>query len=205
MTFVNKILEGKIDDEIHKALVRFSKGTFENRALISVNVTKNKFNLKCSFDLVKDLLISLSSCQNKFKVNGRLFKSRKKTEVDEEISNIELKKLCDENEFIFLDILADDIKITCKKVLPKPGKDLKDNFCTAKNLPLSILKNLIFETDKLKKAKIHHTFQIDEIIVPAEYKDDFALARLHSKRKGTLTRYADIDGSLKETKKAFVA
>jgi len=48
MNFIKKIFENQIDSNVHKQFVRYGKGTFQDRALVELNVSKNikiKMNL----------------------------------------------------------------------------------------------------------------------------------------------------------------
>ena len=55
MLFTDKIFEGKVDEQVHKQFVRFSIGTFENRATMKITKSKDFFKLNSSYDLMKDL------------------------------------------------------------------------------------------------------------------------------------------------------
>ena len=55
MLFTDKIFNGEIDEQIHKQFVRFSIGTFEDRALMKVVKSKDFIKLTASYDLMKDL------------------------------------------------------------------------------------------------------------------------------------------------------
>ena len=41
MLFTDKIFENKVDEQIHKQFVRFSIGTFEDRALMKITKSKD--------------------------------------------------------------------------------------------------------------------------------------------------------------------
>ena len=55
MLFTDKIFNGEIDEQIHKQFVRFSIGTFEDRALMKIVKSKDFIKLTASYDLMKDL------------------------------------------------------------------------------------------------------------------------------------------------------
>ena len=174
MTFIKKIFQNKIDEEIHKSFTRFSKGIFENRALSNIKVSKDKFKIKMSYDLVKDTIELIANNIKKAEVSGKIIKSKKKTEIEEEVTSDQLKNICQENDFVLLDINSDEINFKCKKSIPKPGKALDTKFASG-TLPLTILNEFVFDyKEKFKQVNISHTLNIQEIIIPKEYQNDFS-------------------------------
>ena len=58
-----------------------------------------------------------------------------------------------------------------------------------------ILKRYAFDVkDSFRKLFVKHTFEIKDIEIPNEYKDDFAMARKMGIRKVKIIRYLTIDG-----------
>ncbi|MBI4154690.1 hypothetical protein HY498_01225 [Candidatus Woesearchaeota archaeon] len=199
MEFIKKIIENKIDEEVHRMFIRFSKGTFENRALLSIKMGKDKINVRSSYDIWPELFSILLKEVNEVEVTGRLFKSRKKEDYSEKISSNDLMTKIKYYDFALLDVNAGGYVLKCKKALPKPGKSLDVKFCAA-ILPLKALDILAFDFDKnFKKAEVSHTFIITEIILP-EGEEDSAILRIKSKRKGKIIRKINLDGveSVKE-------
>ncbi len=203
MLFTDKIFKKKIDDSVHESLIRFGKGTFENRALLKITVSKTNLKLAASYDLVKDLTIAIAEYADKIEVKGKVMKGKKKEEIDEEMTGTQLKKLCEENTFILLNLEFGEYSLKVGKSLPKPGKELKNNFCKCV-LPVEILDKLT-ELKDFKKLEISNTFKIDDIIVPDEHKEDFEQARLNAKRKGILIRKTILDKKESEEKSEFEA
>jgi len=199
MEFIKKIIENKVDEEVHRMFIRFSKGTFENRALLSIKKGKDKINVRGSYDIWPELFSILLKEVTEVEVNGRLFKSRKKEDYSEKISSNDLMAKIKDYDFALLDVNAGGYLLKCKKALPKPGKSLDVKFCSA-ILPLKALDILAFDFDKnFKKADVSHTFIITEIILP-EGEEDPAVLRTNSKRKGKIIRKINLDGveSVKE-------
>ena len=132
MLFTDKILNGKVDQEIHKRFVRFSIGTFENRALIKITKSKDFLKLNSSYDLMKDLTKIIGESIEKLTISGKIFYSGKKKEIieEKEVSGEELVKICDKVEFVLLTINFGDYFLKVGKTLPKPGSKLKNNFCS---------------------------------------------------------------------------
>jgi len=196
MIFTQKIFENKTDSSVHEQFVRFSKGTFENRALMKITMAKDSFKLNASYDLIKDIILVIAENFNNIEVNGKVFHEKKKQEINKTISGQELKKICEENTFILLNLSFENYDLKVGKSLPKPGKELKSDFCKCV-LPLTLLKEFINEKN-FKKAEISYTFIIEEIEIPKQYQNDFALARKMAIRKGKIIKFKDIDGK-KET------
>ena len=191
MIFTKKIFDNKIDKDVHSQFTRFSKGTFESRSVIKITIVKDKLKLNASYDLVKDITMAIAENFDKIEAIGKVIHEKKKEEIDKILSGEELKKICEENTFILLNLTFEDYSIKVGKSIPKPGKGLKNNFCKC-ILPINLLKGFT-DNEGFKKAEISHTFIIEDIVIPKEYKNDFALARLNSKRKGKIIRIEIID------------
>ena len=101
-------------------------------------------------------------------------------------------------------------KLKIKEKAPKSGKPGKGDkkpkadYCVLITTDKSILEDYAFDIkEPFKKTFIEHTIGIDEIIVPEEYKNDFAKARIHAKRKGKITRFLTIDEKESEKETNF--
>ena len=106
--------------------------------------------------------------------------------------------------YLLLNIKGEEAVLSVGKKLPKPGKELKEDFCKA-TLPLEALKELAFDfPHTFAEAKIMHRLIIEDIQIPEEYKGDFEKARIMAKRKGRLVRVLDVDGRHEEKEAAFV-
>ncbi len=213
MNFIKGVCNGKKDEFIHKQFVRLGKGEYE-RFLISLKIGK-KLVVKTSFDMSNFLFYLVANNANEdVEVSGKIianydFESEVETvkfskrgklytgELKKTFSPKELKELFDKfkMQYMLLNVKGKDIKMKSGKSLPKPGGKLKDNFCSA-TVPLELLDEFAFDFDKnFKKATIVHRIMVDDIIIPEEYKNDFAQARIHAIRKGKLIREIDLDGS----------
>ncbi|MAG47786.1 hypothetical protein CL617_04225 [archaeon] len=199
MNFIEKIFKNQVDEDIHKQFTRFSKGTFEDRALTRIKKTKNKITVKVSYDLSKFLVEVFSDLITESEISGKLVKKGKKSEINEKVNSEQLKTLLEENDYCLIDTSTEKYKLKCKKAVPKPGKALDTKFCSA-TLPMDKSKEFLFDTDEdFKDAEITHTFIIEEIVVPKEYENNPEEARLNAKRKGKLIRKIILDD--KETVK----
>lgn len=202
MIFVNKIVLNKTDESLHEKFVRFGKGIYENRALMRISVKKDSFHLYASYDLLGDLLEIATQKNETLNVKGVLIVKRKKQSIEGQMNGIELKEKISEADFALLDVNCKDISIACKKSLPKPGKNLDPKFCSV-TMPKEYLKELIFEAAEFKDAEVSHTFSVTDIIVPKDYANDPAAARVNAKRKGKMLRKAVVDGKLFEKEVEF--
>jgi len=99
---------------------------------------------------------------------------------------------------MMLDAEGQGISLKMKKKLPKPGKSgeakIDDKFCILEaDLKYWLKIKDFFMLPDCKKAKISHTYIIEEIVMPKGEKD-FAKIREMAKRKGKLIRKEEVDG-----------
>lgn len=223
MNTIKQIFEKKIDDDVHQKFVRFSKGEFI-RFLINIKKGKN-LKIKTSYDFANDLVAVIAENIDEnagikgsilaswdfeseldfevidFKKRGKLFSAI----LDTTLTKEQFKRLYEKFKagFLLLDIESSKFKLKCGKNLPKPGKELKDNFCSA-TLPLSLLDEFAFDfSHDFNEASIIHIFKINEIIIPKTYGNDFEKARLMAKRKGILIREIKFNGAEKKNSVEF--
>ena len=144
--FIKKIFQNQIDESVHKQFIRFSKGKYENKAIINIKKGQ-KIKITTSFELATDLIIFITSLATKFKVQGILLtknqisgidgKKKKgfyEYKIEKEISSEELKNFASESYYALFDCLSQDnsIELKTKKKIPKPGKSktkVNDKFC----------------------------------------------------------------------------
>ena len=214
MNFIKKIFIGNVDDLVHKQFVRCGKGEFE-RAYIKIDKQKNSFKIKTSFEFSNDLvelaannikkadvsgvIISNDDFEKELKFDIKSYKKKGKlyiAEIKTILTRDQLKKLYEKfkNDYLFLTIKSDNINISCTTSLPKPGKELKDNFCKA-ILPINLLDEFTFDIKKdFSKLSIKHIYKITHLEIPKQYERDFTKARIYAKRKGKIIREIEIDG-----------
>ena len=235
MNFIKKIFENKTDNKVHQQFTKFSKGVFENKAIIDINVTKKNVRIKTTPEFTNEFVeMGANTIKDKVPVKGISFCTRsikeecpfefkdiknamgvKKHMIDTELGKDDILDLINKFPFasINLSFKTDYGTLKVKEKAPKSSKPPKGgeekpkaDYCNFQTSDKSILEDFAFDIkDEFKKAFIIHTFQIDEIIIPDEYKDDFALARLHAKRKGKVKRYVDVDGNKMESEANFEA
>ena len=234
MNFIKKIFENKIDETVHLQFERYSRGTFEDRALVEIDKTKNHVKIKTSFEFANEFVSFLASkIKDNSHVSGVIITNNKELQdkVKFEIAGVSqfagIKKLQVATDISKEDLL-DALKqfphalflltfnteygsLTTKQKSPKspkPGadKEAKADFCTFKTEDINFYKEFLFDYDKnFTKAKIKHTLFIEELVVPKEYANNPALARVNAKRKGKIKRIVDIDGTTFEKEIKFEA
>ena len=226
MNTIKQIFEGIKDKElVHHKFVRFSKGQFE-RYLITIKQGKNlkiktsydwsndlfemiALNIKehaelsgkiiCNYDFEKDMPCEVAS----FSKRGKLYTADLNTTAAPEI----MKQIYDnfKQGFLLVNVKSGSFQLKCGKNLPKPGKDLKDNFCSA-TLPKELIGELAFAIGKdFKEAKIKYVLDITDIEIPKEDLNNPEKARISAIRKGTVKIVAEVDGKNIEKEKGFAA
>ena len=233
--FIKKIFQDSVDEKVHRHFVRFGKGRFEKRAIINVRLNKD-VKVFTSFEFANDLVYFISMLTDKLKIKGIvLTKENKKeffdslgintnpvkkqmlysTSIEEEMDSDKIKKIVDECYFMLVDCKSKGIDLKIKKRLPKPtakSSEIKvdEKFCS---LQLEKKYFKIFHKEFLwdlplhfKKAKIEHTYVIEEIVIPTKLKNekDFEKLRKLAKRKGKIIRKATVDGKEITSEKEFV-
>jgi len=227
--FIKKIFENKIDESVHRQFVRFSKGQFENRAIINIRKT-SMIKITTSFELANDLVKFISFLSSEFKIKGLLMikeqisdlKGKKKKgffvyDIDKKISGEELKSLVSKANYTLFDCVSEDnsIDLKIKKRLPRPGKGSKakvnDKFCqlilSLKYWP-QVQKEFLFDLpSEIKKVHFEHTYIIKDINIPKELEKegDYEKIRLGVKRTGKIIRKAIVDGKESIKEKDFTA
>jgi len=216
--FIKKIFEDKDSKEAHNQFIRFGRGEYEGRAALSININKN-IKISGSFEYTNDFIRLVADLGN-FEFFGVILSKEKIDNLKgkEKLGIIEyefkgdsqdVKSIFEKAYYMLLNVNSNEIKLKTKSRLPKPGKsgDLKidDKFVVleADIKYLSKIKDCFFwDIEIRKKAKISHTYEIKEIIIPKGEKD-FSKIRLLAKRKGKIIRKILYDGKEKIIEKNF--
>lgn len=213
-SFLKRVLEGKRDAESHRYFIRFGKGDYKRRFLISLNKSA-KIKVKTSFEFANDL-VNFVNENKEMKFSGKILSKEKISGKDGrkkagvfvyEVSEVNIKEF--ENAYYYLlDSQDSEIILKIKKSLPKPGKNeekIDDGFCS---LILDLkywnkLKEKFFWDlqDNVKKAEIEHEVIINEIVFPTNEKDPVKIREL-ALRKGKIIRKINADGN--ESKKEIL-
>ena len=224
MGFIKKVFHGDDDKEVHAQFVRFGKGEYGRRALISLRKTKS-VKIKGSFEFANDFVLFLANLPDagEIKFHGDIWSrdelgledGKKKTGKwvysVKEMGSSQVKSLADKVYYFLLSAEGGGIKLKIKGKLPKPGKDesrIDDKFCQME-LPekfYAAAKNEFFwDMPDAKKISIEHKYIINEIVMPGGLGDDFAKIREAAKRKGKIIRIANADGKEMKEEKNFEA
>lgn len=214
-SFLKKVLTNKGDEYTHRYFVRFGKGQYNRRFLISLNKVAGKIKIRASFELANDLVKFVSEINKNLKFSGNIltkdkvsgFEGKKKAGVFVyEISESGIDQF--ENAYYYLlDLNHPEIVLKIKKNLPKPGKaeeKIDDKFCALdldlKYLP-QIKETFFWDVAECKKVKIEHDVIIEEIEFPKDEKDPVKIREL-AKRVGKIVRRINFDG--KDTSREYV-
>lgn len=228
MDYIKDLIAGNADQEhVHAKFVKYSKGTFAGPV---INIKKAGNNLKVTgsyeyADAIAGVILKESS--GKVSVSGNVFsKSEIKTDlagkakkkpgvyITEIKGEADAKTLLDlysasKDASFYVELQSGKAKLKAKKKPPKPGSDKDEAFFTANldaGMADALAKDICFDCAKkdYKEMTVSHEFTISELIIPEQYKNDAAKARLHAKRKGTITRKTVVDGVVNETQKGLL-
>ncbi|HLC73967.1 MAG TPA: hypothetical protein VJH20_05025 [Candidatus Nanoarchaeia archaeon] len=234
MNFIKKLFENKLDESVHHQFERYSKGTFEDRALVEIDKTKKGIKLKTSFEFANEFVSFLASkIKDTAHVSGVIITNNKELKDKVKFEIADVTQFAGIKKFqIATDISKDDLldamnkfpnalflltfnteygSLTTKQKSPKSAKagadkEAKADFCTFNTEDINFYKEFLFDYDKdFSKAKVKHTFIIEELVVPKEYANDPALARVKAKRKGKIKRFVEVDGNSYEQEIKFEA
>jgi len=220
MNFMKRVFEGKNDDASHRQFVRFGKGEYGGRALLSLRKTKN-VKIKSSFEFANDFVLFLADRGN-VSFNGDIWSKdeisslsgKKKAgkwvyEVNGFTSG-QVKELADKVYYFLLNGEGEGMKLKIKAKLPKPGKDeskVDDKFCQMEldeKYYRAAKEDFFWDLPDGKKMEVEHRLVINDIISPKGEKD-FAKIREMAKRKGRIIRTANVDGKEVKFEKDFEA
>lgn len=207
----------------HLQFQKFSRGEFQNRAIIESKLSKGKYTINTTPEFANEMvfLVAKKLGKDKTLVTGSIittsnleekidFKSKKQFQgvknysISGEMSGEEILDLLSKfpKAFFGLSFSTSDTVLKIKPKMPKSGKPSskgeaapKPDFCKIVTTDSKIGKSFIFETEIFSKAKVNHKFIIEKIVVPEEIKNekDFAIVREKSLREGKIIRTTIID------------
>jgi len=221
MNFIKKMCEGKYDQDIQQQMKRFSTGNFENKAIVEIKNSK-KIKVKTTFEYANWFVKYLAEKgSGNFKIGGvvltkkdlrdelgvevssyKQFMGVKKIGIDTEVSKEKILELLENypDAMLLFTFETDYGKLKTKPKAPKSGKEKPDkepkaDYSVFVTEDKGFLDEFAFDFSKdFKDAKIKHTFEITNIEVPEEYKNDPKMARAKAIRHGKLVREIEIDG-----------
>ena len=225
MTFIRKIMEGNMDKQVHNIFSRFSVGEYDREHVYITN-SKN-LKVQTGFEYALDLYRMLIKDQHGMVSGKGVIQSSKKIEQEISAAGVDIKssrgkkytvefeldvaafeRMLDElsDYFLMFTCSINERKLAVKTALPKPGS-LKEKLCTLK-IPKddSIIHAFLPDVNLVgKKIEVATVYEITDIEIPEEYKDDFAMARKMAKRKGRVKRSITVDGETQESTLEFCA
>jgi len=217
--FIKKIWKKEADDSVHRNFTRFSKGIFENKAVM--NASRNgKIKISGTYEVVNDLIEFAASLVPRIKVNGIVISKKAipglngkekrglfEYELNEEIDSKRLMEIAKSSFYSLLDCSGNGIELKTKKKIPRIGSKgidkVNDKFVSM-HLDIKFWDNVkdefLFNLPEGKKFRMIHKYEINGIIMPKGEKD-FEKIRVMAKRKGRIIRAAEVDGKaiLQET------
>jgi len=203
--FIKSIFESGDLENAHKYFLRFGKGTYRRRFLMSFNKSK-KVRVKASFELANDFVNFVKENKDvgfsgkvlmKEAVAGKTGRKKAGSFVYE-ISESSINEFGNAY-FYLLDVNDEEIVLKIKKSIPKPGKNegkIDHNFCvlTLDNKYFDKLKEEFFwDVPEGKKVSVEHEVVITDIVMPENEEDPKKIREL-AKRKGKLIRKINVDG-----------
>ena len=232
MNFIKRLFDGEIDERVHLQFIRFGKGEYKSRFLISLWKTK-KVKVKTSFEFANDLVRlcaefgncnasgivlskkDISKIMSKNNIKGNSEEKKRglyyQNNIDkQELTKEQLVELEKESYFTLLDLEGSGFKLKIKKKLPKPGKSenkIDDKFCQLEadeRFYSSIKEDFLWDVPEVKKVNVKHDVFVESIVIP-EGDNDYSKIREESKRKGKIIREAVVDGQDMKSEKDFEA
>jgi len=207
--FIKKIFQNRVDKEVHDKFVRFGRGRYEGRAILSLHKS-SKVKLKGSFEFANDF-VNLVSELGEFSFSGVVL-SKDKLELENEkkkagvysyevsgLTSEKIKELRNKVYYFLLNVDSPELKLKIKKRLPKPGKSgagkIDEKFCQLEadlKHYEKIRQAFFWDVPECKKCKVEHIYEITGLIIP-EGEKDFEELRLKTKRKGKIIRKLAVD------------
>jgi len=110
---MKEVYTGKQSDLVHRQFKRFSKGVFENRALLDIRKTGNNIKIKSSFEYAEGLIRFMASKLGSDKANmtGCIISTKKLNEepiFSDFLANAEVKQFQGVKRFIIKEDLTGD-------------------------------------------------------------------------------------------------
>lgn len=182
-SFIKKIFNKKVDDLVHFQFIKFSKGNFENRAMIRAKNISGKFSIATTHEYAKEFVITLAEKlgENKTPVTGALisaldldfdYDERKmamgirKYVLNREMTGKQILGLCNkvDKAFFGLSFKVGETELIISPKSPKSAKGAgnlkkedakaKINFIKIKTTDKDLVESLIFDNEAKDFKKI---------------------------------------------------
>ena len=224
---------GENDQEIHEAFIKYSRGTFEAKYILTGKKQKDKWAIKTSAEYANYLVKRcLADVQKPLKIKGAIIstldiKDKINFEIDKVKNYMGIKQILINTEIDPSDILElmdafpraffaltfksekNDLKVKAKppksaKPSSKGDKKPKADFCSLKTTDPQMTTDLFFDYPEFKEISVEHTIVIEDIKIPKNVEDPVQM-RENAVRKGKIIREIMVDGNEFKEEKAFIA
>lgn len=231
-SFVKKIFEDNIDEQVHLQFEKFSRGEFRDKALINAKKSKGTYNISTTSEFAAEFVRGMAEKlgSRKTEITGIIVSTRdlagefefkdkkqfmgiKQYVICQEMSGNEIISLLDRFPRCFFG-LSFDVDGSELKIKPKAPKSAKPStksdekpkvdFCKLKTPDSKLAHGVLFDVKEFKKVEISHKFQITDIILPKGV-DDPKKMREMAQRRGKIIREVNVDGMVAKEEKEFIA
>jgi hypothetical protein len=206
-SFLKKVATGDVDDNSKRYFLRFGKGDYKRRFLISFS-RGAKIKIKGSFEWANDFVEFIRENAD-VKFSGKVYSKGKVSGMEGrkkggsfvyEVEESSLEEF-EDVYFYLLNCNNGDIILKVKKSLPKPGKDegkIDDKFCSLDLEPKywDAVKEAFFwdlgKEGSARKCSIEHELVISDVDIPSGASE--GEVRDKAVRKGKLIRKINCEG-----------
>jgi len=229
---LNQIFSGKVDETGHVEFIKYGKGRFINKYLISAKKQKDRWAIKTGSEFANFLVRKcLEKVSKDIKVKGvivatfdvaseagfpieriKQFMGIKQAVINTEVSPKRIISLMDKfpKAFFALSFSTDICDLKIKAKAPKSAKPAAGgekppapDFCSLKTTDKSIAEDLFFDIPEFKQVEIRHEILINRILLPKSESDPAKMREL-AKKEGKIVRKATVDGKEKVSEKEFL-
>lgn len=183
-SFIKKIFDGKIDEYVHIQFQKFSRGEFNERAMVRCKNSNGKYTIDTTSEYARELVRTFGEKlgNNKALVTGALvsaleisgikFEGKsnvmgvKKYLINREMTGKEIVELCDTQlkAFIGLSFKVGEEELKVQAKSPKSAKgassakkedaDLKIDFCKVKTTDRNVVNSVVFDKELVNFKKV---------------------------------------------------
>ncbi len=227
--FIKKIFNGVCDKFVHLQFQKFSRGTYQNRALLRATSSTKGYSLWTGPEYANELVRAVAERlgDNRSQISGvivstndlknvvpsvglKQFMGVKQYVIESLMSGNEIISLLDNipEAFFALSFGVGDALLKIKPKAPKSTKPKtseeppKADFCSLKTSSKDLIERFVWETG-WKSFEARHTFIIKDIELANGLSEPNEI-RKQAKRIGTVVRLATIDSKENRNEKAFV-
>ena len=198
--FIRKIFDGEVDGLTHLQFVKYSRGEFKNKAMVTCKAqAKGIFRIGTTAEYSNELVRYFAEKigDEEIKVSGVIMTTLdldgqfdydekknalgiKKYILEREMSGSKIVELLDKFPkcFFGLSFKVGNTELKIKPKSPKSAKssnkgdeDIKVDFCKLRTDDKDLVDEFLFDVSSFKEVLVTHTFNIEEIVVSDELKN----------------------------------